>query len=174
MDKFLNLAKARYSVRSYLEKPIEEDKLQYILECGRIAPSAANYQPWHIIVVKDPAMRKKLGETYPRNWLLQAPVILVICGDHSVSWKRSDTKDHCDIDIGIIVDHMTLAATDCGLGTCWICNFDDRKCSRILNIPAHIEPMVLLPLGYPADTETKSERHKIRKKIEEIVHHEKF
>ena len=174
MENFLTLAKARYSVRSYQDRPVEEEKLNYVLEAGRIAPSAANYQPWHIIVVKDPENRKKLTETYPRNWLLEAPVILVICGDHSVSWKRSDTKDHCDIDIGIIGDHLTLAAADAGLGTSWICNFDARKCSRILEIPSHIEPMVYLPLGYPADSELKSERHKIRKKTDEFIHREKF
>jgi len=174
MDNFLKLAKKRYSVRSYLDRPVEEEKLQYVLECGRVAPSAANYQPWHIIVVRDPETKKKLGETYPRDWFLKAPVLLVICGDHSSSWKRADNKDHCDIDAGIIGDHMTLAAADCGLGTCWICNFDARKCSRILQIPAHIEPLAYLPLGYPADSEINSARHLVRKKTEEIVHKEKF
>ncbi|HTX89123.1 MAG TPA: nitroreductase family protein [Bacteroidales bacterium] len=174
MENFLDLAKKRYSVRSYLDREVEQAQVDYILECGRIAPSAANYQPWHIVVVRDPEIKKKLGETYPRDWFLQAPVLLVICGDHSVSWKRADGKDHCDIDIGILCDHLTLAAAEQGLGTCWICNFDARKCSRILEIPAHIEPMVYLPLGYPADEEKNSPRHKVRKKMEEIVRRDKF
>ncbi len=174
MDTFLTLARARYSARTYLDKPIGEEKLNYVLECARMAPSAANYQPWHIIVVKDEENRRKLSETYPRNWILQAPVILVLCGDHSVSWKRSDNKDHCDIDMGIIGDHITLAAADCDLATCWICNFDARKAARLLNIPAHIEPVAMFPIGYPAGTELGSERHIIRKKTDEIIHKEKF
>jgi len=174
MKSFLELAKSRYSVRSYLDKPVEDEKLHYILEAGRIAPSAANYQPWHFIVIKEDAMRKKIVETYNRPWLLQAPVIIVICGDHRVSWKRPDGKDHCDIDIAIATDHMTLAAEDMGLGTCWICNFNEKQAREILNLPKEIEPIVYLPLGYSGGQPDKGGRHLLRKKTEEIVHWEKF
>ena len=174
MYNFLELAKARYSVRNYLDKPVEEEKLQYILECGRIAPSAANFQPWHIIVIKDLEMRRKLAVTYPRPFFIQAPVVLVICGDHNAGWKRSDQKDHTDIDAAIITDHMTLAAVEQGLGTCWICNFDARRCSEILQLPANIEPIVYLPLGYPGKEPDDRARHLVRKGMSELVHWEKF
>lgn len=171
---FLNLAKSRYSVRKYKDQPIEREKLLEILEAGRIAPSAVNFQPWHFIVLQDEIMRKEICETYKRNWLQHAPVIIVICGDHKTSWHRADEKDHCDIDIAIAVDHMTLAATDSGLGTCWVCDFDAAKCKEILSLPDHIEPIVLLPLGYP-EGETDLNRHdQKRKKFEEIVSWEGF
>ncbi len=174
MNNLLDLAKLRYSVRNFMDRPVEEEKLQYILECGRIAPSAANCQPWHIIVIRDLEMRKKLCTTYNRSWLIQAPVILIICGDHHIGWKRNDGKDHTDIDAAIIVDHMTLAATEQGLGTCWICNFDARQCSEMLHLPANIEPIVYLPIGYPGKEPDDRNRHLVRKKMQEIVHLEKF
>lgn len=166
---FLELAKARYSVRSYLPKPVEQEKLDYILECGRIAPSAANYQPWKIYVVRQDDMKKKICETYTRSWFAEAPVILVFCGDHSKGWKRPDGKDHTDIDIAIIVDHVTLAATEQDLGTCWICHFDTKKCAEIMQLPEHIEPMVLLPVGYPGNIPDDRSRHLVRKGLGEIV-----
>lgn len=166
---FLELAKKRYSVRNYSEKPVEQDKLNYILECGRIAPSAANYQPWQIFVIRDAGMREKLTATYGREWFKQAPVMLVFCGDHSVGWKRSDGKDHTDIDVSIITDHITLAAAEQGLGTCWICNFDAAGCSGILNLPPHLEPIAYLSLGYPGKEPEDPSRHLNRKELNEIV-----
>lgn len=173
--KFLDLAKHRYSSRLYKSTPVEEDKLNYILESGRIAPSAANKQPWHFIVIRDNETRQKLFGAYQREWYVHAPVHLIICGNRKLSWKRSfDGMDALHIDIGITVDHMTLAATEQGLATCWICNFDPIKCREILQLPADIEPVVILPVGYPADV-VNPERHvELRKKPEEIIHWEKF
>lgn len=169
MTNFMDLAKKRYSVRKYADQPIEKEKLDYILECGRIAPSAANLQPWRIYVVSDPVMRKKICETYAREWLQQAPVILVFCGDHSKAWKRGDGKDHTDIDISIIIDHITLAAAEQDLGTCWICNFNARKCGEILDLPKDLEPIALLPIGYPDDADVDLTRHLKRKALDEIA-----
>ncbi len=170
---FLEIAKNRYSCRNYLPKGIEQEKLDYILGCGRVAPSAANFQPWQVIVVTNPELKEKLSGTYNRDWFRQAPVILVFLGDHSKGWKRKDGKDHTDIDIAIIVDHITLAAAEQGLGSCWICNFDAAACSQIFNLPDHIEPIVYLPIGYPAESTDSNARHLIRKPIEEIVKFEK-
>lgn len=172
--RFIDLAKLRYSVRSYLLKPLEEEKLNYILECGRIAPSAANYQPWHIVVIRDEEMKRRIATTYERKWFAEAPVILVFCGDHSAGWKRSDGKDHTDIDLSIIIDHVTLAAAELDLGTCWICNFDAKMCAEILDLPEHIEPIALLPVGYPGNVPDDRSRHLVRKNKDEIIHYEKF
>lgn len=174
MKNFLELARARYSVRNYLDTPVEEEKLQYILECGRVAPSAANFQPWHIIVIRDAGMRERLGATYNRKWFMEAPVVLVICGDHHAGWKRSDGKDHTDIDVSIIIDHMTLAAAELGLGTCWICNFDADLCRNILKLPDNVEPVACLPLGYPGREPDDRARHLVRKDLKEIIHYESF
>lgn len=167
--KFIELAKLRYSVRSYLNTPVEQEKLDYLLECGRIAPSAANYQPWHIIVIRDAEMKKKLAVTYDRKWFAEAPVILVFCGDHSKGWKRADGKDHTDIDVAIVVDHVTLAAAEQGLGTCWICNFDAKKCAEIMELPDPLEPVVLMPVGYPGKVPDDRARHLVRNPVSDLV-----
>lgn len=168
---FLQLAKSRFSLRKFKDTPVEQEKLLKILEAGRLAPSAVNFQPWHFIVIND---KKALGDLYPvyqREWIREAPVIIIACSDHSQSWKRSaDGKDSADIDISIAVDHMTLQAAELGLGTCWVCNFDVHKCSDILKLPYHVEPMVLLPLGYP-NIEPPAKK---RKSLDDIVHWNKF
>jgi nitroreductase len=172
--EFLDLARKRFSARGYEKRPVEEAKLKKILEAGRIAPSAANLQPWHFIVVSEPENLQKLHVVYGKDWFREAPVILVICGDHSRSWKRPDGKDHCDIDLAIAADHMTLQAAELELGTCWICNFDRLKCAAILGLPAYIEPAIILTLGYPAASPDLERHTTKRKRIEEIVHKEKF
>ena len=167
---FLELAKRRYSVRSYKEIPVEEEKLKQVLDAGRVAPSAMNFQPLHFVVAQDEEMRKKITSTYHKDWILQAPVIMVICGDHSKSWRRPDGKDHCDIDAAIAIDHMTLAAADLGLGTCWVCMFNAMQCHRILDLPSHMETIALLPLGYPAGEGDVNRHGTKRKNLKEMVH----
>jgi nitroreductase len=171
---FLDIAKKRFSLRRFTPQAVEPEKLEIVLEAGRIAPSACNNQPWFFIVVREKTTLEKLWEAYHREWFKQAPVVIVICGDHRQSWKRSDGKDHCDIDVAIAVDHMTLAAADIGLGTCWVCNFNRIMCSSILNLPSYIEPVALLPLGYPAEEALAERRELKRKKREDIVFYEQF
>ena len=169
---FKELIEQRYSVRSYQDKEVEKEKLITILEAGQIAPSAVNNQPWHFIVVQESENHKQFSEIYHRDWFNEAPVYIVVCGDHKQAWKRNeDEKDHCDIDGAIAIDHMTLQATELGLGTCWICNFYVEKCKCFFNLPEHIEPIAILSLGYPTD---KKAPVKKRKSLEEIVHWEKF
>lgn len=166
---FLELAKNRYSVRHYKPDPVSDDDLMYVLEAGRIAPSAVNYQPWKFLVVREKGNLEKLYSLYHREWFREAPVIIIILADHSQSWKRAEGKDHADIDAAIAADHMTLAATDRGLGTCWVCNFDKEKTMAHFNLPHHLEPVVFLPLGYPASS-ADIDRHKSkRKSIDEII-----
>jgi nitroreductase len=170
MTPFLALAKSRYSCRNYNSRPVEAEKLERILEAGRVAPSAVNFQPWHYYVILDPGSLEKFWEVYHREWFRTAPCVIVVCGDHDRSWKRkSDGKDHCDIDVAITVDHMTLQATELGLATCWICNFDPDVTRSLLKLHDHMEPVVILPLGYPLD-EVHPERHdEKRKSLAEIV-----
>lgn len=163
---FLGLAKKRYSVRSFLDKEIEEEKLNYVLEAARYAPSACNIQPVKLFVITNKEVLSKVHETYPRDWFKKAPCVIVAVGDKSQSWKRRDGKDHVDIDVAISVDHLTLAARDVGLGTCWVCAFDADKCHEILNLPDHMEPCVLIPIGYP---EKENLKEKSRKSFDEFV-----
>lgn len=171
---FLSLARMRYSVRDYQPRPVEDEKLRTVLEAGRIAPSACNLQPWVFIVVRDTEVKARLSEAYPRAWMAKAPVVLVICADHSQSWKRGDGKDHGNVDAAIAVDHMTLAAADQGLGTCWICAFDVNKCRKALHIPEYIEPVALLPLGYPEKASDPNRHQDRRKTLEDIVNWDGF
>ncbi|RLC53576.1 MAG: nitroreductase [Candidatus Cloacimonadota bacterium] len=166
---FLELAKNRFSVRKYKSDPVKEEDLLYVLEAGRIAPSAVNYQPWHFLVLKEKENLEKLYGLYHREWFREAPVVIIILADHNQSWKRSEGKDHADVDVAIAADHMTLAATNRGLGTCWVCNFDKQKTINTLKLPDHLEPVVFLPLGYP-DQETDINRHEEKRKpLSEIV-----
>jgi nitroreductase len=172
--KFLDLAKARYSCRSFKQQQVEDEKLMKVLEAARIAPSAANYQPWHFIVIKDEANKSRVCGTYSRDWLKTAPVLIVACGDHHNVWKRKDGKDHADVDLGIAVDHMTLQATELGLATCWICAFNAELLKSNLALPAQIEPIVILPLGYPGDKSDPTRHDKSRKTLKEIIHWEQY
>lgn len=163
---FIDLVKQRYSVRSYDERPVEKEKLDYIMECVRLAPSAVNFQPWHFYVVTDKEKLQAVKSAYHREWIQNAPCVIVACVDHNVAWHRSaDNKDHSDIDIAIAVEHLCLAATEQGLGTCWVCNFDAVLCSEVLSLPENVELAVLIPIGYTPNTEVPQKK---RKGIDEI------
>jgi nitroreductase len=166
---FIELARKRFSVRNFENTAVEEKKLRNVLEAARIAPSAANHQPWHFVVVRDTKLLAQIFDTYGARWIRSAPIVIVACGDHSRSWKRNDGKDHLDIDLAIAIDHMTLAAADQGLGTCWICAFDAKLCHRILGLPDEYEAVALLPLGYPS-VQGDPDRHlEARQNLEDIV-----
>lgn len=160
------IASKRYSVRDYKDIPVEKEKLLQVLEAGRLAPSAVNFQPWFFIVITEEEMKNKVIQAYHREWIKKAPAIIIACGDHSKSWKRKDGKDFCDIDVAIALDHIALAATDLGLGTCWVCAFDAQKCHEVLDLPENIEVIALMPIGYAEDV---PQPEKKRKSIEEIV-----
>ncbi len=151
--KFLDLANKRYSVRNYSDRPVEKEKINTVLEAARLAPSAVNYQPRHFVVATDEKLRSELAQAYAREWFRKAPVIIVALGDHNKAWRRRDGKSHCNIDVAIAVDHLTLAAASLGLGTCWVCAFDAQKVHSSLGLPSHLEAVALIPLGYPADPE---------------------
>lgn len=166
---FLDLAKKRYSCRSFKPDAVEEEKLMKVLEAARVAPSAVNYQPWQFYVIRKPENKAKIAEAYHREWMQGAPVLIVACGDKQVSWKRADGKEYVDTDLSVAIDHLTLQASELDLATCWICNFQAKKLSEIMSLPSHIEPIAIIPLGYP-EKEADVERHNTkRKSIQDIV-----
>ncbi len=170
MKKFLDIAKSRYSCRKYDSKPVEAEKLALVLEAGRVAPSAVNFQPWHFYVIQGESQLNKFHAAYHREWFQSAPCVIVICTDHSRSWKRkADGKDSGDVDAAITTDHMTLQATELGLATCWICNFDTEVTGELLGLPPEMEPMVILPLGYPLGEADPARHGEKRKALSEIV-----
>ncbi len=162
---FLKLVKNRYSCRAYKALNVEKEKLDYILECVRFAPSAVNKQPWRFHIVSSEADKAKLQQCYNRDWFKTAPMYIIASVLHDEEWVRSDGKHHGDIDIAIAVEHLCLAATEQGLATCWVCNFDAAPCKEHFGLSENEEPAVLIPLGY-ADGEQKEKK---RKAIHEIV-----
>lgn len=168
MDLFEAIA-GRRSIRSFLDRPVEEEKLERILDAGRQAPSARNMQDWRFIVVRDAQTRRRLAEA-ARNqqFVAQAPVVIAACG-------TSDLVMTCGqpayaIDVSIAVDHMTLAAFELGLGTCWLGAFYEDRVKAILGIPEGIRVVALLPLGYPAEQPFA----RPRKTLEDIVAYERW
>ena len=162
---FLELVKNRYSCRAYKPLDVEKEKVEYILECVRFAPSAVNKQPWSFRIVSSEVEKEKIQQCYNRDWFKSAPMYIIASILHDEEWVRSDGKHHGDIDIAIAVEHLCLAATEQGLGTCWVCNFDAELCKKEFGLGDNEEAAVLIPLGYPAD----EPKEKKRKAIEEIV-----
>lgn len=173
--KVIDLIKKRCSIREYANIPIEQEKLDYIFEAARLAPSACNLQPWRFVIIQSAEGKEKIRSCYERDWFKTAPLYILICGDHTESWKRNaDNKDHADIDIAIATEHICLAATELSLGTCWVCHFDTKRCIELFNIPENIEPIVIIPIGYPANSNLFDSTPKKRKSIEEIILKESF
>ena len=163
--ELLKLIKRRYSCRNYKPKSVENEKLDYIMECVRFAPSAVNKQPWRFRIISSEEDRKKICQCYNREWFATAPIVIVASILHDEEWVRADGKHHGDIDIAIAVEHLCLAATEQGLATCWVCNFDAALCKQLFGLPANEEPAVVIPLGYADD----NPKEKKRKPIEDII-----
>ena len=177
--EFMDVVAARKSVRGYADKEVEEEKLTQILEAARMAPSWANRQCWSFIVVKEKAKIEELAGRLVNSWLKQAPVVVVACGDPEKSGSHNK-MDYYLVDVAISMEHLVLAATDLGLGTCWIGGFNEAKVKQVLGVPDRIKVVALTPIGYPADEGRgiKLMRKFIggdkRKPIEKIVHREKW
>ena len=163
--ELLELIKRRYSCRDYQPTSVENEKLDYIMECVRFAPSAVNKQQWMFRILSSEEDRKKICQCYNREWFATAPVVIIASILHDEEWVRSDGKHHGNIDIAIAVEHLCLAATEQGLATCWVCNFDAALCKELFALPESEEPAVIIPIGYAAD-ELKEKK---RKSIEDIA-----
>lgn len=168
---FLELAQKRYSARAYKPDPVPDDVLNQILEAARLAPTAANRQPFRLVVIHTRGREEELRRIYGRDWFVQAPLVVAICGVPDKGWTRSsDGKSYTDVDAAIAFDHLTLAAADLGLGTCWIGAFRPVEARQVLGLPEGVEPIAFTPLGYPAD----SPKPKQRKPLEELVCYERW
>ncbi len=172
--KFIELAQDRYSLRKFSEKPVEKEKLDLVLQAGRLAPTACNNQPQKILVIEsEEAVAKLKGCT---RYHFDAPMALLVCYDNTVSWKRSyDSKDSGDVDASIVGTHMMLQAAELGLGTTWVGHFDPDAVIKAFSIPENLVPVALFPLGYPADdAEPNPKLHPSRKPVEETVFYNRF
>jgi len=164
--EFMELAKKRYSVRAYKSTPVEEEKLEKVLEAAALAPTAANRQPFRLIVLKTAGREADLRRIYARDWFVQAPLVVCACAVKGESWVRRDGKNYADVDTAIAFDHLILAAHDLGLGTCWIAAFDPAAAREVLKLPAELEPLAFTPLGYPADQWKPKKRRPVSALVE--------
>jgi nitroreductase len=172
----LDTIKKRKSVRAYNNKSIPDKVMAKMLESLRLAPSACNFQPWKFIVVTDKNIKKKLvTAAKDQKFIAEAPVVIVGCGFPEEAYKTmGGYGNSVDIDLSIAIDHLTLAAAEEGLGTCWIGAFNEKEVKDILSIPDNVKVVVMTPLGYPQKplkVQTGSGR---RKSLKEIVVYDRF
>lgn len=161
--------KNRYSCRSYKAEAVPEEKLKKVLEAARLSPSAHNSQERKFIVVKDSEKRKEVSEAAGQGFIAQAPVVIAAVGLEPEHIMPCGTPAYA-VDLAIAVDHMTLAAVEQELGTCWIGAFNQEEVKKVLGIPKEYKVVVLLPLGFPADKPGL----KTRKNLEEIISTDSF
>jgi nitroreductase len=167
---FTELVRRRYSVRAYKRDPVPEAVLARILEAARLAPSAANRQPFRIMVIRTEGRREELGRLYQRAWFVEAPLVVAVVSLPAEAWVRRDGKSYADVDAAIAMDHLVLAATAEGLGTCWVGAFDPAAAREVLALPPGVEPIAFSPLGYPADQAPERKR----KDLAELVRRERW
>lgn len=179
MQNLLELIRSRQSDRSYdADKPVEQEKLDYILEAARLAPSACNAQPWRLIVVNDPELKKQtasaISDLGMNHYAHQAPVhIIIVEEEANFTSKIGGIVKHKNFppyDLGILTAHLVLAAREQGLGSCIVGWFDERKITRLLSIPSSKRPVLIITLGYS----TQTLREKKRKEMDKIVSYNRY
>lgn len=159
----------RYSCRAYSDRIPAAGQIRQILEDAHMAPSACNRQPWRIMVIgpDDAEGRQAIAAAYDRAWISQAPYYIIVCGVADEVWVRPfDNKNHLDVDIAILTEHICLCATDAGLASCWVCNFDPAVLTAKIEFPQGVTPVAILPLGYAASPEIPAKK---RKELDDIL-----
>lgn len=152
----LEIAKKRFSARSYTSLEVSQETLDIILEAAHVAPTAANLQPVRLLVAKSNEAKSKLSKAAN---IYDAPIAIIVCADTSIAWTRPfDKMQTSHIDASIITDHMMLAATEQGLGSVWICYFKPDVIKKEFDLPDNLEPINILAIGY-TDEKTDMERH---------------
>ena len=169
MDVFEAIG-ARYSVRGYSPEPVDDATLQKVLEAARRAPTAANRQAFRIVVVHTRGREDELLRIYGKPWFVQAPLVLAMIAVPGEAWRRADDKPYDEVDATIALDHLVLAATALGLGTCWIADFDPATARDVLGLPDDVEPLAFTPLGLPVKPSAATRR----RPLAEIVRYERW
>lgn len=165
---FLQLVAQRCSVRAFKSERPSDEVIHQLIEAARLSPSACNRQPWHFYLIESDEAKTTIQQAYPREWFATAPLYIAITVHHDEEWVRqTDGHRHGIVDASIAAEHICLAAAALGLGSCWVCAFDVELCSKALPLAADEEPVIILPIGFPApDFEP---REKTRKPQDEIL-----
>lgn len=165
---FLELAGARYSVRKFDPRPVEQEKLENVLQAGRIAPTACNNQPQKVYVIRSEEGLARLRRCTTCHF--SAPVVLLVCYDERLSWKRSfDGQDSGFVDASIVTTQMMLQAAELGLGSTWVMYFDPARTREEFALPEHIVPAAMLPMGYPAQDAAPAPMHSSFRPAQETI-----
>lgn len=160
----LKCIRTRREIRDYLDKPLSQECVDQILEAGRLAPSSKNSQPWRFVVIRDKETLSKISDLTPTGkHIARAPLAIAIV--------MEDAKLP-EVDGARAGQNMVLAAWSLGVGSCWVTNFYEDGVKDLLGVPQRMKLVTVLPFGYP--TEPKTTRKKVRKRMDEIVHYEKF
>ncbi len=167
--EYMDLVRKRRSIRRYKPDPVLEQHLKAILEAARLAPSSGNRQCWQYVIVTDKNIINKLSEA-GRKWISGAPVVIVACADPEASSHKAGL-DYFLVDVGISFEHLILAATDLGLGTCWIGGFDEKIAKEALGVPDGIRVVAYTPLGYPDE---KKGKVFARKPLRDVCFYERY
>jgi nitroreductase len=160
----------RYSVRGYRDDPIDDETLGKVLEAARLAPTAANRQPFRVLVIHTAGREEELARVYGRPWFVQAPLVLAVVAVPGEAWRRMDGKPYDEVDATIAMDQLILAAAALGLGTCWVAAFDPAAAREVLGLPDDVEPIAFTPLGYPTTTPPQ----KKRRPLADLVKYERW
>jgi len=165
---FSQLIKKRYSCRQYSSEPVPNDLLDKVLEAARLAPTAANKQPFKLFVIPTNTYQSQLTKIYPKDWFVQAPYVICACALPDQGWVRHryDNQNYSTVDVSIVVDHITLQAADLGLATCWVGAFDPQAARQQLELPDELEPVAFTPLGFPLDSLKTKERKSLSDLVE--------
>lgn len=167
MKDMLSLSQSRFSARKFTSEAVSQEDLDYIMQCVQLAPSAVNRQPWLWLIVRSAEAKEKLQECYDREWFKTAPMYIVGMRNVNENWvRRYDEKPHGDIDVAIATEHLCLAATERGLGTCWVCNYDTDKMQQLFPREGY-EAVVIISIGHIAEDCPHAEKK--RKDMSEIV-----
>lgn len=170
---FIQLAKERYSLRKFSARAVEEEKLNLILEAGRISPTAVNYQPQRILVIQGDEGLEKLKSC--RRDTFGAPLALLVCYDRNVSWKNRNGKEYGEVDAAIVITQMMYAAQELGLGSLWAAGYNEASLKEAFAIPDFLVPVSIMLLGYPAeDAEPHPVLHYSRHELEKTVFYDSF
>lgn len=182
IDNMIEDIKTRRSIRKYLNKLVEDEKIIQLLESARLAPSGSNTQPWHFIIVKSELIKQKLAEvSHNQQWMISAPVFIVCIADIrcrmaenvDISIKEDSPQEELKQiirDTSISITHILLEANNLGLGACWVAWFTQEEIRPILNIPSDKYVVGIVTLGYA----NEAPEARPRKKLEELVHYESW
>jgi nitroreductase len=168
-SKIFEAIKSRHSVRNFLDKPVEEAKIKQILEAASLAPSAGNTQEWRFIKIKNQKLKIKIAEAARgQMFIAEAPIVILLCIDLKeieMAYGDRGVEVYSLLDCGMAAQNLMLSATALGLGTCPVGGFDEEEVRKILSLPENVKPILIIPIGYPAEKPIK----RPRKSLGEII-----